>query len=1042
MFDARHHRSLVFVGTRLALALAPLAAQQGSVAGRVTDQGSGQPLANVRVTVAGTALIAATNAAGRYIVRGVPPGAATVRASVIGYAGGTRTVTVSGGDTATADFALALKPYSLDEVVVTATGEQSRREVGNAISTIRADSLVQRRPIANMNDLLTARAPGVDVLPGNITGAGARVRIRGTSSLSLNNEPIYIIDGIRMESANNSSSIGIGGTNPSRVNDINPEEIESIDVVKGPSASTLYGTAAANGVIVINTKRGTAGPTRFNVYAEAGLIKDYNTYPTAYRGWTTNPRTTNPDSSSQPTNGIQCFLTQTVRASTDPQHCVQDSVTTFNLFEDPDASPNGTGYQQQYGLQVSGGSDVARYFVSGDWQDEIGQLRLPSFASDRILTTRQIGEVPYDQSRPNARKRTSVRLNVQANLNPRMDVAVQTGFVSSTQRLPQTDNNTVGLLSNGFGGPGNKDNGRFGYRLYTPDQFFSETVTQDVNRFIGSATGNWRPSSWLAVRVLGGVDFTNRVDTDLCRRDQCPPINTTYRTGFKQDNRTAFFDYTLNADGTASFELSPTVTSRSTAGVQYVKNLFDRNGAFSENLPPGATTVTAGATPQADETTLETITIGAFVEQEFGYKNRLFVTGGLRTDDNSAFGKNFSAVYYPKLGVSWVISDEPFFPKWSWVNSVRLRGAFGASGVQPGTTDALRFFAPKTSSVDGVDAAAIVDSAIGNQDLKPERAREFEIGGEATLFRGRVNVDFTYYNKRTKDALIARTIAPSVGSSATRFGEPGRGRKPGDRGPGQRPADGSPEIRLGRVPQRHVQHQFHRGHGRGAADHRDYHDAAAGIPDQWVVAAALHLQRCGRQRRHHGERDHGRRQRGVRGLCQSALGDQRHHRVRPAGPEAAPRGPVRREDGILPTGRHRADPLPVAAQLPRGDRPDRAAVGTGAGRGPARERHHHAVRLHRPGGLPPAARGFGNGATPRAVGAGIPGEPPDLHRGGPQPLEDDEVPRRGSGGQLFHWGDRHRQQLPDGPAANLLDVPPERGVLSPVIAAYQEMIAL
>jgi len=350
-----------------------------------------------------------------------------------------------------------------------------------------------------------------------------------------------------------------------------------------------------------------------------------------------------------------------------------------------------------------------------------------------------------------------------------MDVAVQTGFVSSTQRLPQTDNNTVGLLSNGFGGPGNKDNGRFGYRLYTPDQFFSETVTQDVNRFIGSATGNWRPSSWLAVRVLGGVDFTNRVDTDLCRRDQCPPINTTYRTGFKQDNRTAFFDYTLNADGTASFELSPTVTSRSTAGVQYVKNLFDRNGAFSENLPPGATTVTAGATPQADETTLETITIGAFVEQEFGYKNRLFVTGGLRTDDNSAFGKNFSAVYYPKLGVSWVISDEPFFPKWSWVNSVRLRGAFGASGVQPGTTDALRFFAPKTSSVDGVDAAAIVDSAIGNQDLKPERAREFEIGGEATLFRGRVNVDFTYYNKRTKDALIARTIAPSVGSSATRF---------------------------------------------------------------------------------------------------------------------------------------------------------------------------------------------------------------------------------------------------------------------------------
>ena len=768
--------ALLGLGALVGGVAASARAQQGSIAGQVTDQATGHPLAGARVTIHGTSLVTSSNAEGRYTLRNVPAGAVTVRATFIGYAAATRALTVGPGETATADLALKLTPYTLDAVVSTVSGDQTRKETPNAISTIGADKLVQTRPITSMNDLLVAKAPGVEVLPGNITGAGARVRIRGTSSLSLNNEPIYIIDGVRMESANNSSSIGIGGTNPSRVNDIDPNEIESIDVVKGPAASTLYGTAATNGVVVIKTKRGAPGPARFNVFAETGIIKDYNTYPTAYRGWVHSATDTSSAANSRPNNGTQCFLTQTVRALSDPQYCKQDSITTFNLFEDPDATPLGTGYRQQYGLQVSGGSDVARYFVSGEWEDERGLLRMPAFAWNRLVTARQIDELPYEQYRPNARRGTHVRANVQANLTPKIDLAVQTGFISSSQRLPQTDNNTVGLLSNGYGGPGFKGNlllpnnvPLFGYRLYTPDQFFSETVNQDIDRFIGSGTLNWRPQSWLGVRVVGGADFTNRVDTDLCRRDQCPPINATSISGFKTDNRTMFFDYTANADATASFVLSPTLTSRSTAGVQYVKNVFDRNGAFAENLAPGGTTVTAGSIPQADESTDKTVTIGAFVEQEFGFKGRLFVTAGLRTDKNSAFGKNFSAVYYPKLGVSWVVSDEPFFPKWSWLNSARLRGAFGASGVQPGTTDALRYFAPRTSNVDGLDAAAIVDSAIGNPNLKPERAREFEIGGEASLLDNRVNVELTYYNKRTQDALIARVVAPSVGGSVTRF---------------------------------------------------------------------------------------------------------------------------------------------------------------------------------------------------------------------------------------------------------------------------------
>ena len=144
-------------------------------------------------------------------------------------------------------------------------------------------------------------------------------------------------------------------------------------------------------------------------------------------------------------------------------------------------------------------------------------------------------------------------------------------------------------------------------------------------------------------------------------------------TGNKTDNRTYFFDYTLNADATATFQLSPAVESKTTVGGQFFKSIFDRNGAFSYNLPPGATQVGAGAVPLVSSSRSEAKTLGVFVQQQIGLRDRLFVTGALRADDNSAFGSNFKAVYYPKASVSWVASQEPFFPRWSWLGSLRLR---------------------------------------------------------------------------------------------------------------------------------------------------------------------------------------------------------------------------------------------------------------------------------------------------------------------------------------------------------------------------------
>jgi TonB dependent receptor len=154
------------------------------------------------------------------------------------------------------------------------------------------------------------------------------------------------------------------------------------------------------------------------------------------------------------------------------------------------------------------------------------------------------------------------------------------------------------------------------------------------------------------------------------------------------------------------------------------------------------------------------------VEEAAAIRDRLFLTAAVRTDQNSAFGTNFQRVYYPKASLSYIISDENFFPKFHWLDEVRLRTAYGASGTQPGPTDALRFFVASTANVDRTDSPSILTNTLGNAQLKPERATEFEGGFDSRLFSSRVSLEITFYNKLTKDALISHIVAPSAGVGA------------------------------------------------------------------------------------------------------------------------------------------------------------------------------------------------------------------------------------------------------------------------------------
>ena len=758
-------------GLAVALLLTGLAtrtvAQQpaaaASITGRVTVRGSTEPLPDSRVIVVGTSIFTLTNAEGRYTLRGVPAGNVEVRVLRVGYVEQKRPVTVTAGQAATLDFELDRTLVVLQEVVTTATGQQRRSELGNSIATIDVTKKVQESPIKNMGDLLVAKAPGVQVLPSNMTGGGSRVRVRGTSSLSLTNDPIYVIDGVRLTSqaGNAAIAIGVGGTAPSRVNDISPEDIENIEIVKGPSAATLYGTDASNGVIVITTKRGRAGAARWNVFGEAGQIHDLNDYPAQYAILGHAPAT--------PSTVRRCFLYELSTGA-----CVKDSTSINNLFADPDLSMIKSGNRGQVGVQVSGGADILSYFVSGIVQNETGPIGMPAYDLRRFDS---LGiEVNDKWKRPNALRSGSFRTNLRAAINPKLDLSVQSAYIKSDQRLPQVDNNVNSFWYNaevgpgfrgagpGYTGLGSRGQPLYGYAGYTPGDIFQFYTNQNIQRFLASMNPNFRPTSWLEARGDFGVDLTDRQEYQLCQLQQCPDFGTQ-RQGRARDARTNLRNLTAVITGTASWNLSASILSRTTAGTQYGAFQDDRGDAEGQQLPPGAQTPADGTIPIVRSATTLQKTLGLFVEEQVSFRDRLTLTGAVRSDQNSAFGTDFQRVYYPKASLSWVMSDEGFFPSLDWFNYFRPRISYGASGVQPGPNDAARTYSTTLTSIAGADIGGLRSDRLGNSKLKPERSTEVETGFDARFFNSRVNLELTYYNKMSKDALIDQTLAPSSGSS-------------------------------------------------------------------------------------------------------------------------------------------------------------------------------------------------------------------------------------------------------------------------------------
>jgi TonB-linked SusC/RagA family outer membrane protein len=700
---------------------------QGSITGTVTDAKNGESLAGVNIVVEDTdpLLGTSTDLDGNYTINNVPDGSYTITARFLGFRAMSKSVNVSGGET-TVDFQLESSVLNLDELVVTATGVRRKVEIGNAISRIDAAEDVQTRPISDVSSLLQGQAAGVEILgSGGSTGMGSRIRVRGSNSASLSNEPVIYVDGVRINNDPNSISFETGGQSPSRLSDINPENIESIEIIKGPSAATLYGSVAANGVIRITTKRGRTGKPQWSAFTETGIVNDVTTYPKNYQAL---------DASGNP-----CFTFEAAEGL-----CTQSTLDSFQPLNDDRISPFRTGQNYGLGLSVAGGTDALTYFLSGNFSDNEGVLPV------------------------NNLRRMNFRGNFGTRISENLKTNLSVGYTNSELELPLNDNFALALINQGLNGRATPDVND-GWGEFTPAELFTIDTRQNINRFTTGLETEWTPTDNLNVRANGGLDFTSRWDNQFFPTGKAPDF-LDYNQGARFSNRFETFDYTLDLVGTYTLAISEDFSSRTSAGFQYLQTLTRGTFAEGRQLVAGSNSIAGAAVTVSSEQTTEQRTVGTFMEEQVGFRDKLFVTGAVRIDRGSAFGADFNAAVYPKISASWLVSEESFLNNTgSWLSSLRLRAAWGASGVQPGTNDALRYFNPIAATVGGQNVTGVTFGSVGNPDLKPERSTEVEVGADATLFTDRVNLEVTYFNKQTEDALIFRELPRSLGVGDGRF---------------------------------------------------------------------------------------------------------------------------------------------------------------------------------------------------------------------------------------------------------------------------------
>lgn len=699
-----------------------LAQNRQTVKGVIRDARNKEPVIGAVIRLSGTNMGTATDVNGNYTLNvSVPNGNYTLNITYTGYKPISRAVTLNQSPV-TVDVDITEDALNLNEVVVTGTGAAtSKKQLGNAISTISSKDF-ENSVATSIDQAMAGKVAGAQISQnsGNPAG-GISVRLRGNSTIAGQSDPLYIVDGVIV---NNSSSelIDLGGYSQNRLVDINPADIDRIEIIKGAAGAAIYGSRASNGVVQIFTKRGKSGAPVVSVSTQlrSNTLRKklaYNDYPFRF------------------TNTTITDLTQVPVERYDLQK---------EIFRD--------AWGTESNVSVSGGTDNTQYYMSGSYLGNQGII-------DKADFQRGTARMRLDQRFNNWLK---VSLGLNYSLSGSHEIpnggineayGALTGFIFANNFVNPYPNPVTGV-----------------YPTLAPAGLLRTNPLEAINRFnfnqktsrlIGDLQVNMTPVKNLTINYTLGYDNSTQLATGYI------PIGNTapsYTLGYaRRADRIALL---LNNDLNVSYkgklgDFEFTTAAGATAQTERISN----SGITGTQLSPGSESAASGTSIISTDTRSTLNILGFYAQQTIGFKNKLYVTGALRNDVASSFGQSNRWQYYPKLSGTYLLSEENFWKK-SGIGSVfsilKLRASYGQSGnlTAIGAYDRFTNYNPALlPSLPGVSAP----SQLGNASVKPERQVEKELGLDGSLLNDRLGFEFSIYNKSVKDLLLLVNLRPSTG---------------------------------------------------------------------------------------------------------------------------------------------------------------------------------------------------------------------------------------------------------------------------------------
>jgi TonB-linked SusC/RagA family outer membrane protein len=707
----------------------PVLAQSGAITGTITDGRSGQPVAGVQVTVAQTSVAALTNADGRYALQNVPAGTVEIRTRHLGYSPQSQTVTLQGGQALTLNFQLDVAAIALDEVVATGYAQQTRRQVSSSISSVSATDMGQR-VVASLDAALAGKAPGIQVIQnaGN-PGNAITVRVRGSASISASNQPLYIVDGMPVF-REDFGQLGLGGQDLSAITGLNPDEIESIDILKDAAAASIYGSRGSNGVVLITTRRGRSGAPQFELDLSVGN-----------QDLARRPRFLNRD------QWIQYFSEAMRNDGYDEQDILDEldelgvnnypGVDTDWLSEVTRSAPLRSAQ-----LSLSGGLDRFRYFVSASRFDQTGVVIGTEYA------------------------RTSGRINLDLQATDRLSLNASLALSHEDNDRVESDNSIVSVVTNAYANepwvPVRNPDGSFNFHgsYSNPVAVGSlNSVNATTNRILGNVSGTYGFTGWLQGTTRVGVDVLNlrefRYDSPDVLLSYASGVGGVSRIGNSAGRKTVLEGFMNASRVFGAHDVSGTAGASVEATTR--ESSFLRGEGFTS---PDLHWPANAARPVSIHGTMwDHRLISYFSRATYTLLNRYVMNASLRADGSSRFGPNNRFGVFPSFAAAWIVSEEDFM-EFGPISSLRIRGSLGLTGNEAiGNFQYLGLFGTSNYG----DTPGIAPSNLPNPDLQWEQTREWNLGFDVAFLDDRFGIVAEIYNKTTDDLLLNRPITGTSG---------------------------------------------------------------------------------------------------------------------------------------------------------------------------------------------------------------------------------------------------------------------------------------